>query len=196
MAIISTRIEIRPLTMDDNNKKSRRGRRRITAGLRKHQQIDGVVVEEVFPLFDSSSTEKVGDGIYVSATTAGNKRYYGVMVDQSSLKEASNLFFQDQSDSLVLNERMKTLKSKGNKQQQRRIANGGENSSDKSVIIPTIAGRNDEKPISSPVLKKARLSSDDDFTDMKQDPKDSPVALGTANDNSVMPSSKAPYIVE
>ena len=70
-------------------------------------------MEEVFPLFDSSSTEKVGDGIYVSATTAGHKRFYGVMLDQDSLKEASTLFFQDQSDSLSLNERMRTLKSEG-----------------------------------------------------------------------------------
>lgn len=91
--------------------------------MRKHQQIDGVVVEEAFPLFDSSSTEKVGDGIYISATAAGNKRFYGVMVDQSSLKEASTLFFQDQSDSLGLNERMKTIQSKQN--QQRYEMQGG-----------------------------------------------------------------------
>ncbi|VEU39071.1 unnamed protein product [Pseudo-nitzschia multistriata] len=97
----------------ENNRKSKRGRRRTATGLRKHQQIDGVVVEELFPLFDPSSTEqKVGDGIYVSATTGNNKRFYGVLIDQSSLKEASSLFFQDQSDSLRLNERMNVLNMK------------------------------------------------------------------------------------
>jgi monoamine oxidase len=88
-----------------------RGRRRST-GLRKNQPVDGVVVEEIFPFhngIDCGSQEKTGEGFYVSATTSGNKRYYGVMIDQPALKVASTLYFKDQNDSLKLNERMKLL---------------------------------------------------------------------------------------
>ena len=130
----------------------------------------------------------MGDGIYVSATTAGNKRFYGVMVDQSSLKEASTLYFQDQSDSLVLNERMKTLKSKGNQRQQKSIEDETQNSTDTNVE------NNDEKPTSSPVLKKARLTSDIAFIDEKEHQKDSTVALQTENENEVISSSEALYL--
>lgn len=65
-------------------------------------------MEESFSLF-ASNKEKVGEGIYVSATTAGNKRYYGVLVDQPALKEASTMYFKDENESLQLNERMKVL---------------------------------------------------------------------------------------
>lgn len=85
----------------------RRGRRRA-GGLRKHQEIENVKVEESFQL-QSELAEKAGEGCYVSATTSNNKRFYGVLVDQSALKEASNLWFQDQADSLELNRRMKLL---------------------------------------------------------------------------------------
>lgn len=138
--------------------KSKRVRRRVAAGLRKHQQIDGVVVEEVFPLFDSSSTEKVGDGIYVSATAAGNKRFYGVMVDQSSLKEASTLFFQDQSDSLHLNERMKTLKSKQHQQRQE-IKDSTTNSSAISAVIPSHDTKDEAKGSAAIASKEMPLGS-------------------------------------
>lgn len=68
-------------------------------------------MEESFALY-ASNKEEVGEGCYVSATTSGNKRYYGVLIDQPSLKEASTMYFQDQSESLQLNERMKVLNQK------------------------------------------------------------------------------------
>ena len=228
-----------------NNKKSRRGRRRITAGLRKHQHVDGVVVEEVFPLFDSSSTKKVGDGVYISATAAGNKRFYGVLVDQSSLKEASTLFFQDQSDSLSLNERMKTLKSKGHEQQQRIKDGVVEDSFGSSVITPTIdktekmegtkrsieitlkeissgtskrsnetyhdkdstaeaEGNNEKIGISSPVQKKARLSSYKDSDNESQDQEgdtsfegeSSKVRIETADGNTIPLLSNVAFLAD
>jgi lysine-specific histone demethylase 1 len=95
---------------DDGSKQNGkpRGRRRST-GLRKHQPVDGVVVQETFPLYDESTNEKAGEGLYVSATTASNRRYYGVLVDQQALRVASTMYFKDQSDSLKLTERMKLL---------------------------------------------------------------------------------------
>ena len=51
----------------------------------------------------------MGDGVYVSATTAGNKRYYGLLIDQPALKEATSLWLQDQADSLELNKRIRVL---------------------------------------------------------------------------------------
>jgi monoamine oxidase len=90
--------------------KSKRGRRRST-GLRKQQQLENVIVEESFTLY-ASNKDKVGEGCYVSSTTSTNKRYYGVLVDQPSLKEASTMYFQDQRESLQLNERMHVLNQK------------------------------------------------------------------------------------
>lgn len=90
--------------------KKRRGRRR-GGGLRKHQEIENVKVEESFSFY-RGSTEKAGEGCYVSTTTSNNKRYYGVMVDQAALKEASEMWFQDQADSLELNRRMKLILDK------------------------------------------------------------------------------------
>ena len=70
------------------------------------------MVEESFGLF-TSQNEKAGDGVYVSATSH-NKRYYGVLVDQAALKEASSLWFQHEASSLELNRRMKHLEDTAN----------------------------------------------------------------------------------
>jgi len=43
------------------------------------------------------------------SATAGNKRYYGLLIDQPSLKEATSLWLQDQTDSLELNKRIRLL---------------------------------------------------------------------------------------
>ena len=69
-----------------------------------------MVVESAF-VFSSGqkSHGEVGDGVYVSATTAGNKRYYGLLIDQPALKQASSLWLQDQADSLELNKRIRVL---------------------------------------------------------------------------------------
>mmetsp|Transcript_21943 Transcript_21943/g.54208 ORF Transcript_21943/g.54208 Transcript_21943/m.54208 type:complete len:1146 (+) Transcript_21943:76-3513(+) len=106
--------------------KKRRGRRRA-GGLRKHQEIENVKVEESFSLHHGS-TEKAGEGCYVSATTSNNKRYYGVMVDQATLKEASSLWFQDQADSLELNRRMKLILDK-EKDEAKQTEEGDDDSS-------------------------------------------------------------------
>jgi monoamine oxidase len=77
--------------------------------LRKHQHVENVLVEEHPFALSGSSQEKAGEGVYVSATTSGNKRYYGVLIDQPALKEASQMWMQDQADSLELNKRIKVM---------------------------------------------------------------------------------------
>jgi len=104
--------------------KKRRGRRRA-AGLRKHQEIENVKVEESFSLHHGS-TQKSGEGCYVSATTSNNKRYYGVLVDQAALKEASALWFQDQADSLELNRRMKLILEKEKAEEEDKLADSAQ----------------------------------------------------------------------
>jgi hypothetical protein len=56
----------------------------------------------------SDEDRKVGEGCYVS-TTIHNRRYYGVLIDQVSLKAASMLFFQDEASGLDLNRKMELL---------------------------------------------------------------------------------------
>jgi hypothetical protein len=56
----------------------------------------------------SDEDRKVGEGCYVS-TTIHNRRYYGVLIDQASLKAASMLFFQDEASGLDLNRKMELL---------------------------------------------------------------------------------------
>ena len=118
-------------------------------------------MEEVFPLFDPSSTEqKVGDGIYVSATTSNNKRFYGVLVDQSSLKEASTLFFQDQSDSLRLNGRMKILNTKReNAMTTKRIP--GDLTTTAATVSATTEAKNDVVPTSKRALEGVSKGDDE-----------------------------------
>lgn len=86
--------------------------------------MESVVVEENFSLSLPGNTSaalrnelvqtgkqhpnQVGEGCYVSATVHNN-RYYGVLVEQSALKAASLLHFQDEANSLDLNRRMKML---------------------------------------------------------------------------------------
>jgi hypothetical protein len=62
----------------------------------------------LFPPRPQEEAATAGEGCYVSATVH-NKRYYGVLIDQDSLKVASNLWFQDQAGSLELNRRMNLL---------------------------------------------------------------------------------------
>lgn len=56
----------------------------------------------------SEEDRKAGEGCYVS-TTIQNRRYYGVLVDQASLKAASLLYFQDEASGLDLNRKMEFL---------------------------------------------------------------------------------------
>lgn len=74
------------------------------------------MIEEPFALYKpaaaagggSEEDRKAGDGCYVSATVQ-NRRYYGLLVDQEVLKDASLLWFEDEAGSLDLNRRMKML---------------------------------------------------------------------------------------
>ena len=95
--------------------------------MRRHSQVENVKVEESFSfLGNNEGNDTTGDGVYVSALTSTNKRYYGVLVDQSALKGASNLWFKDQADSLELNRRMKVLmEQKKSKEQTTSVENGG-----------------------------------------------------------------------
>lgn len=56
----------------------------------------------------ASAAVPAGDGCYVSALIQ-NRRYYGVLFDQSALMAASGQYFQNEADSLELNRRMVTL---------------------------------------------------------------------------------------
>lgn len=98
--------------------------------MRRHSQVENVKVEESFSFLGNNNDEgndTTGDGVYVSALTTTNKRYYGVLVDQSALKGASDLWFKDQADSLELNRRMKVLmEQKKSKEQTTSVENGGE----------------------------------------------------------------------
>jgi monoamine oxidase len=90
--------------------KSRKSRR-STGALKRHQTVEGVIVEQPFSLqTPGRNQQKVGEGVYISTVVSQNKRFYGVMVDQAALKEASSMWFQEQADSLELNRRMGKLR--------------------------------------------------------------------------------------
>lgn len=111
-----------------------RRRKRARTGLRPHQPLSNCTVEAIFPLYKgsnaSSSTvsllsaavannnednnkdnvdNKAGDGLYISAVTTNNQRFYGVAISQPALKEASARYFQSERQSRQLTERMQLL---------------------------------------------------------------------------------------
>lgn len=86
--------------------------------------IDHVDVDESFA-FTGEKGDPVGDGCYIT-TTINNKRYYGVLISQDSLREASDLHFKDEAASLALNSRMVNLPKKEALQNQ--AIPGGEES--------------------------------------------------------------------
>ncbi len=89
-----------------NLQNGRYSRRKRTSA--RSFNVDHVDVNEIFT-FTGESGEPVGDGCYIN-TTINNKRYYGVLISQESLKEASELHFQDEAASLALNTRMVNLR--------------------------------------------------------------------------------------
>jgi len=132
---------------------TRSGRGRRSRGqLRKHTNVDGVLVEEPFkftlpPLLkgdgnslykesnniageEGSNSQSGGDGCFVSSLI-NNRRYYGVLVDQVSLQKASELHFLNEASSIDTNRRMKVLydekeqKKKQQKQNKRAIPQSG-----------------------------------------------------------------------
>ena len=72
--------------------------------------IDHVHIDETFTLVGNDG-EAVGNGHYIS-TELNNKRYYGVLISQDSLKNANDLHFQDEGFSLDLNRRMEALRTR------------------------------------------------------------------------------------
>ena len=58
---------------------------------------------------NATAAAAAGEGCYIS-TTIHNKRYYGVLISQDSLKEASELHFMEEAKSLNLNRRMVDLR--------------------------------------------------------------------------------------
>jgi hypothetical protein len=99
----------------------RQSRKRNLNNMRRDEEIGDVKVEESFSIYhpDSncdvvnetfhagaeSQSNIVGEGCYIS-TTFKNKRFYGVLIEQSALQDGTVNFFHDQSDSLAINERM------------------------------------------------------------------------------------------
>ena len=67
-----------------------------------------MTVEEAFSFQHPVDKQVAGEGAYVSATV-NNRRYYGVLVDQATLKAASLLHLQQEAVGLDLNRRIKTL---------------------------------------------------------------------------------------
>jgi hypothetical protein len=93
-----------------SEKTSPRRTRGARGKLKKHQQIENVIVEEPFALNEpmNRGAAKVGEGCYVTATV-NNKRYYGLLVEKDALKCASLMHYQDEAAGLDLNRRMKVL---------------------------------------------------------------------------------------
>lgn len=97
-------------------KRGNTGKKRGARGkLSKRQELDHVLVEDTFQFqvpdhvaVSSDEDRKVGEGCYVSATVH-NRRYYGVLIDQESLRAASMLYFQDEASGLELNRKMEHL---------------------------------------------------------------------------------------
>jgi hypothetical protein len=122
-----------------SNRASRRGSSRPVRGkLRRFHDIENVIVEEPFTLFkpsggnsggDAEEDRQAGDGCYVT-TTVHNRRYYGLLVDQDALKNASLLWFEEEAAGLDLNRRMKMLRevqaSRSDIESQTNGDNGGE----------------------------------------------------------------------
>lgn len=100
----------------------------------------------------AQSDRRIGDGCYVS-TTVNNRRYYGVLIDQESLKSASILHFKDEAHGMDINRRMKALKQA---QLADNLATRGEDSS----VAYTDRKRSADEPMSSKPTKKVKYEND------------------------------------
>jgi hypothetical protein len=135
--------------------KRRDGKKRGTRGkLRRKQEISNVLVEDTFQLklpehvaASSEQDRKASEGCYIS-TTVHNRRYYGVLIDQTSLKRASLLYFQDEASGLDLNRKMEYLIRK------QHLESGG----DLSLLGDLKRSAEDDVDSEHP-FKKPRLSS-------------------------------------
>jgi len=91
-----------------------RPKRRATLNkIRRNTTIDGVIIEEplTFSVPNDDNTDQAGEGCYVSCTMHG-RRYYGILIEQSVLKKATDVYFKSEASSLDLNRRMMSLKNK------------------------------------------------------------------------------------
>lgn len=76
--------------------------------LKKNLELENVVVRETFPFEEPNGVAGVGEGGYITAEVNA-KRYYGVLIDQETLRAASLLHIQDEASGLDLNKRMEAL---------------------------------------------------------------------------------------
>jgi len=101
-----------------------------------------------------------GDGCYVSALIQ-NRRYHGVLFDQSSLMAASGQYFQNEAHSLELNRRMSVLLDTHRKQEESQ-SNGQKL---KDATAEAAQSNNDDNNDSShgnlePQVKKQKISAE------------------------------------
>lgn len=160
---------------------SRPGRkRRATRGnLRRQANLDGVIVEETISFSMPSSTNKnnetvqngngqnilsinekeVGEGCYVSSTI-NNRRYYGVLIDQSTLLKASELYFMEEAASLDINRRMMFLHDKHNKQieSEKKLPHSSQTTNDQFHDVANSVKNNPLDLLEAPTKKQKMMS--------------------------------------
>jgi len=91
----------------------RSNRKRCHHGMRRDETINEVKVEETFSMYGPNQEHDqeqspAGEGCYISASYK-SKRFYGLLIEESALKDGTFNYFQDQSDSVSVNERMRLL---------------------------------------------------------------------------------------
>ncbi|GKY98191.1 hypothetical protein MPSEU_000776900 [Mayamaea pseudoterrestris] len=96
--------------MADEIPSKKRRSRKAHGKFNKGQTIDPVTIEDTFTFKhpDDGDSQIAGEGAYISATL-NSRRYYGMLVDQSTLKAASLLHLQQEAAGLDLNRRIMSL---------------------------------------------------------------------------------------
>jgi len=113
---------------------------------------------------------KAGEGCYISATIH-NRRYYGVLIDQASLKAASMLHFQDKAAGLELNRKIEYLKAQklleqtqspsevdGGDDRKRPAESDNQDDSNKRIKLKTDPGTTNKESSPDDALAISRLS--------------------------------------
>jgi hypothetical protein len=95
------------LQQSQRSSSSSGGRRKRGIGkrLRKNQEIENVVIRETFQFDEPNGEQGIGEGGYITAEI-NSRLYYGVLIDQDSLRAASILHLRDEASGLDLNKRM------------------------------------------------------------------------------------------
>lgn len=89
------------------------------------------------------------DGCYVSATVNNSRRFYGVLVDQEALKEASLLYFQDEADGLDLNRKMEALLQQQDERVDHMDADKKRPAADHLSTTPHKRAKSDQGPVNA-----------------------------------------------